>query len=116
MDYQVLSAFNRNIVAYLDAHALEPIRVSDVVEHVGVSSRLVNLRFSQAHGRSIQEEVVARRLAKAKRLLTVTEWPMKRIAERCGFRSQIVLAHLFSSRFGKSMRQWRADSATPPAG
>jgi transcriptional regulator GlxA family with amidase domain len=51
-----------------------------------------------------------RRLKEAKRLLSGTEWPMKRIAERCGFRSQIVLAHLFSSRFGKSMRQWRSDA------
>lgn len=100
----------RNIIAYLDAHALEPIRVSDVVAHVGVSARLANLRFSQACGHSIQEEIVLRRLAKAKRLLSATGWSMQRIAERCGFRSQIVLAHLFSSRFGKSMRQWSADA------
>ena len=100
----------RNIIAYLDEHALEPIRVSDVVEHAGVSSRLANLRFSQTHGHSIQEELVVRRLKEAKRLLSGTEWSMKRIAERCGFKSQIVLAHLFSSRFGKSMRQWRSDA------
>ena len=100
----------RNIIAYLDEHALEPIRVSDVVEHAGVSPRLANLRFSQTRGHSIQEELVVRRLKEAKRLLSGTEWPMKRIAERCGFKSQIVLAHLFSSRFGKSMRQWRSDA------
>lgn len=100
----------RNIVAYLDEHALEAIRVSDVVEHAGVSSRLANLRFSQTRGHSIQEELVVRRLKEAKRLLSGTEWPMKRIAERCGFKSQIVLAHLFSSRFGKSMRKWRSDA------
>ena len=105
----------RNIVAYLDEHALEPIRVSDVVDYAGVSPRLANLRFSQTHGHSIQADIVERRLKEAKRLLTATGWPMKRIAERCGFKSQIVLAHLFSSRFGKSMRQWRIDTRTGPA-
>ena len=105
----------RNIVAYLDEHALEPIRVSDVVEHAGVSPRLANLRFSQTRGHSIQADIVERRLKEAKRLLSATDWSMKRIAERCGFKSQIVLAHLFSSRFGKSMRQWRSDTRTGPA-
>ena len=105
----------RNIIAYLDEHALEPIRVSDVVEHAGVSPRLANLRFSQTRGHSIQEELVERRLKEAKRLLSATDWSMKRIAERCGFKSQIVLAHLFSARFGKSMRQWRIDTRTGPA-
>ncbi len=105
----------RNIVAYLDAHALEPIRVSDVVDYAGVSPRLANLRFSQTHGHSILADIVERRLKEAKRLLSATDWSMKRIAERCGFKSQIVLAHLFSSRFGKSMRQWRIDARTGPA-
>ena len=100
----------RKIVVYLDEHALEPIRVSDVVGHAGVSARLANLRFSQTHGHSIQAELIERRLKEAKRLLSATAWPLKRIAERCGFKSQIVLAHLFSSRFGKSMRQWRSDA------
>ena len=105
----------RNIIAYLDEHALEPIRVSDVVEHAGVSPRLANLRFSQTRGHSIQADIVERRLKEAKRLLSATDWSMKRIAERCGFKSQIVLAHLFSSRYGKSMRQWRIDTRTGPA-
>lgn len=105
----------RKIVVYLDEHALEPIRVSDVVGHTGVSARLANLRFSQTHGHSIQAELIERRLKEAKRLLSATAWPLKRIAERCGFKSQIVLAHLFSSRFGKSMRQWRSDTRTGPA-
>lgn len=105
----------RKIVVYLDEHALEPIRVSDVVGHAGVSARLANLRFSQTHGHSIQAELIERRLKEAKRLLSATAWPLKRIAERCGFKSQIVLAHLFSSRFGKSMRQWRSDTRSGPA-
>ncbi|MBQ3807596.1 MAG: substrate-binding domain-containing protein [Kiritimatiellae bacterium] len=97
----------REVNTYLDGHALKPIRVADIVAHVGVSSRLANLRYSEATGRSIQEELITRRLAEAKRLLEKTSWPMTRIATRCGFKSSIVLAHLFSSHFEMSMSDWR---------
>jgi transcriptional regulator GlxA family with amidase domain len=97
----------REVNTYLDGHALKPIRVADIVAHVGVSSRLANLRYSKATGRSIQEELITRRLTEAKRLLEKTSWPMTRIAIRCGFKSSIILAHLFSSHFNMSMSAWR---------
>ena len=97
----------REVNSYLEKHALEPIRVTDVVTHAGVSARLANLRYSEATGHSIQEELVSRRLAEAKRLLSKTSWPMTRIATRCGFKSQVVLAHLFTAHFGMSMTAWR---------
>lgn len=103
----------RKIDSFLDAHALEPISVEDVVKHLGVSARLALLRYSTAKGCSIQDELVRRRIKKAKRLLARTTWPMSRIAERCGFKSQIVLAHLFKKRTGKSMRDWRSAARSP---
>ena len=98
--------------SYLDKHALEPICVADVVAHTGVSARLANLRYSEATGHSIQEELVSRRLAEAKRLLSKTSWPMTRIATRCGFKSPTILAHLFTSHFGMSMSAWRTCNRT----
>ena len=102
----------REVNSYLEKHALEPIRVTDVVTHAGVSARLANLRYSEATGHSIQEELVSRRLAEAKRLLSKTSWPMTRIATRCGFKSRVVLTHLFSAHFGMSMSAWRTCNRT----
>lgn len=102
----------REAKTYIAAHALEGIRVEEVVRHLGVSARLANLRFSQAVGHSIRDELVLRRLNEAKRLLEDTEYPQKRIAQRCGFKSTIILSHLFRTHFGKSMRDWRQDAAT----
>lgn len=102
----------REAKTYIAAHALEGIRVEEVVRHLGVSARLANLRFSQAVGHSIRDELVLRRLNEAKRLLEDTEYPQKRIAQRCGFKSTIILSHLFRAHFGKSMRDWRQDAAT----
>lgn len=98
--------------SYLAKHALEPICVADVVAHTGVSARLANLRYSEATGHSIQEELVSIRLSEAKRLLSRTSWPMTRIATRCGFKSQAVLAHLFTAHFGISMSAWRTCNLT----
>ena len=99
--------------SYISAHALEGITVANVVEHLGVSQRLANLRFSQATGHSIQHELIDLRLEAAKRLLRETEYPMHRIARHCGFKSEIVLAHLFSRHFGMSMRDFRNSPTTP---
>lgn len=102
----------REAKSYIAAHALERIRVEEVVRHLGVSARLAQLRFSQAIGHSIREELILRRLNEVKRLLAETPYPPRRIARRCGFKSTIVLAHLFRSHEGCSMRAWRAGHAS----
>lgn len=103
----------REAQTFIAAHALEGLRVSDVVRHLGVSSRLAHLRFSQAVGHSIRDELVGRRLAEAKRLLEQTSYTQQRIARKCGFKSTVVLAHLFHKHFGQSMRDWRKSSCHP---
>ena len=97
----------RSINTYLDEHALEGIRVSDAVRHLGVSMRLANLRYSQATGRSIQQELTSRRLSEAKRLLTQTKHPIERIARQCGFSSSVTFSHLFRAHIGVAPRDFR---------
>lgn len=99
----------REINAFLDEHALEPIRVTDVVRHVNVSARLANLRYTQTMGHAIQQELLARRLKAVQQQLIKTGYPINRIATQCGFKSAIVLTHLFHKRFGQSPRAWRKD-------
>ena len=48
--------------------------------------------------------------AAAERLLADTDCSMSRIATRCGFRSQTVLANLFASHLGMSMSAYRRQS------
>ena len=98
-----------SINTYLDEHALEGIRVSDVVKHLGVSMRLANLRYAQSIGHSIQKELTDRRLSEAKRLLTQTKYPIERIAKRCGFSSSITFSHLFRTYAGIAPTAYRND-------
>lgn len=103
----------REAMSFISAHAFEGIRVADVVKRLGISARLANLRFSQAVGHSIRDELVHRRLAEAKRLLEQTSYTQRRIAQKCGFKSTIVLSHLFHAHFGFSMRDWRKANRSP---
>lgn len=97
----------RAINTYLDQHALEPVSVAEIIRNVHVSARLANLRYAQAMGHSIREELIRRRLKEVQHLLLKTDYPIKRIAARCGFKSPVVLTHLFHKRTGMSLRDWR---------
>jgi transcriptional regulator GlxA family with amidase domain len=69
------------------------------------------LRFREAMGHSVLDEILHVRLEKAQALLTRREVPVSRIAALCGFRTDIELRKLFRLRFKTSMRQWRKDHA-----
>ena len=57
---------------------------------------------------SVMNAILATRLAEVKRLLETTTRKLQDIGESCGFRSQDYLKRLFKSRFGCTMREWRA--------
>lgn len=104
----------REAESYIATHALKGVRVEDVVRHLRIPTRLANLRYSQATGHSIRDELVRRRLTEAKRLLAETKYAQKQVALMCGFKSTIVLSHLFHAHFGMSMRDYRKSIETIP--
>lgn len=93
--------------AYIDAHACERIRISDVIGHLGVSRRLAELRFAQMEGKSMRRAIEDRRLEEVKRLLEKTKLSVTEIAARTGFSGLNRLSHVFKSRFGSAPEVWR---------
>ena len=71
------------------------------------SRRLFELRFREARGHSVLDEILHVRLEKVFTLLARTDTPIGAIAALCGFGSDIALRQLFVSRTGMSMREWR---------
>ena len=61
---------------FIRDHANRPIGVVNVVRQVGGSRRALELRFQQVLGRSINRELPAARLERAKRLLIETDLPV----------------------------------------
>ena len=89
----------REALAYIRSNAAKGINVNDVVKHIGVSRRLLYLRFQQMNGKSIHETILDTRLEIVKRKLKQTTAPLSQIAAESGFSSANRLSHLFFERF-----------------
>ena len=94
-------------LAYLDAHALEPIGVEDVVAAVGRSRRFLEKAFRSSSGESVLQALRGRRLKEAKRLLRNTRKKISEVAAATGFKSTSALERAFRESFGCSLRAYR---------
>ena len=97
--------------AFIRRNALKGISAVDVVNHLGVSRRLADARFRQFTGQSILAAILKMRLDEVKRRLRDTDTPIAKITAACGFKGENYAKKLFRSRFGMSMRAWRARNA-----
>ena len=71
------------------------------------SRRLFDMRFREAMGHSVLDEILHVRMEKAFTLLAQTGTAIGAIPGRCGFGSDSDLDILFRKRCGMSMRAWR---------
>jgi LacI family transcriptional regulator len=77
------------------------------------SRSLLDLRFREAMGHSVMDEILHVRLERVFDLLRRLEMPISAIADFSGFGSLRALDKLFRSRFGCSLREWRKRNAGP---
>ena len=87
--------------------ACDGLTARKVIEKSPGSKRLFNLRFREATGHSVLDEIRHVRLEKVETLLLQTDTPIDAIADMCGWGSSIALKHFFHSRTGMGMREWR---------
>lgn len=103
---------------YIHDRAGEPIRVADVVRHVLISRRSLEIRFRNAVGRTPHAEIQRVRLDRAQRLLLETALPIPRIAEASGFSSASHLSQILRNVVGTTptryRRRMRSEPVEPP--
>ncbi len=85
------------------------IRVSDVADRLGVSSRWLELHFQQTLGYSIHAAIQRARMATVCAMLKDTETPLNAISKKCGFSHPNHLCTLFKRQFGSTMSAYRED-------
>jgi len=93
------------------ARAHEGIAVPDLLAVLPCSRRALENRFRASLGRSLHEEIVRVRLARARRLLLETTMTVERIAEDCGFGSLPRFNAAFRVAEGTSPGVWRRQKA-----
>ncbi len=94
-------------VEMIRAEACDGLTAAKLAARFDCSRRLFNMRFREATGHSVLDEILHVRLEKAFTLLAKTDTPIGAIPDFCGFRSYWALDFLFRTRFGMSMREWR---------
>ena len=92
---------------WIRLNAASGIGANDVISNMGCSRSLANLRFRQAVGHSILDEIHARRIGLARELLERDDIPIDDIPERIGYVPGPFLGMLFKRSTGMTMRQWR---------
>jgi LacI family transcriptional regulator len=98
---------------FLHDHAAEPIGVGDLVRHLLISRRGLEIRFRRVVGRTIHEELQRVRLERARRLLLETDLAISSVAEASGFASPSYLAQVFKHSFDVTPARFRRQSRTP---
>jgi LacI family transcriptional regulator len=78
-------------IRYIREHAVEGIRVSDVVKHTQLSRRNLEMKFQKQLQRTPLQEIRRVRLQRATRYLRDTDWTLSQIAMETGFAG---IAHL----------------------
>lgn len=102
-----LADFVQKALDWIDANACSYIGASDVARAMGVSRRMLDMRFRELLRTTVHAILRERRLEEVKRLLSTTKLPVGRITEMCGFASAGHLKNLFRRSAGCSMRDYR---------
>lgn len=90
--------------------ACNGLTAQDVIDRAPGSKSLFNLRFREAMGHSVHDEIEYVRFEKVFTLLAQTDTAIGAIADMCGYRSNIALHKAFRLRTGMSMSAWRAQN------
>ena len=85
---------------YINRHIRQKITVSDIVKTLGISQRLVELRFKEQLGVSLVQTILAQRLEYLRKELLQSSQPASAVAAACGFSDMAYLTRVFKRRFG----------------
>jgi LacI family transcriptional regulator len=97
---------------FIREHACDGISVDAILAQVPVSRRTLERRFAALLDRSPRDEILRVQLRHVKQLLTVTDYPLSKIAEMSGFHYVESMCSLFKSVTGQTPGQYRRES--PP--
>ena len=101
------AAFVLEAVETIRREACEGLTAAALIARSHVSKRLFNLRFREAMGHTVHDEIEHVRLERVFSLLAGTDLPLGVIADMCGFGSAVELRQIFKARTGQSMTEWR---------
>ena len=102
----------RRAIEFVRRNACAGVEPPQVIAEMGCSRSLANLRFRQATGHTILDEIHTVRLARVKELMLKPTLDVASIPDFCGYASLTDLRRVFKQRVGCTMRQFRNSRKT----
>lgn len=94
-------------MSYIEAHATEGVGPNDVAKHLGISRRLLDLRFAQIQHKTVLSAIQDTKIRNVQSQLLNATVSIEEITRNSGYGSPNHLKKIFKSRFNMSMRQWQ---------
>ena len=99
----------KRAVNFIESEAMNGITPDDVARFLGISRRLLDLRFKQYESKSVAENITDRKLKSVKHLLANSKLQIKDIFRRSGFGNIAYATNLFRKTFGMTPENWRKE-------
>ena len=97
-------------VHFIREHACDGIQVKDILRHMRMSRSTLERRFAKLLGRSPSTEISRVRLDRVKHLLSMTDYPLAKIAQLTGFNYTESMCYCFKQNTGQTPGQYRNQS------
>ena len=94
-------------VSFIRANLTEQISVDDIADAVQCSRRTLERRFREALDRTVHDELMRQRLARARRMLQETEVSLEEVARQTGFTDSRRLGLVFRKKFATTPAAFR---------
>lgn len=86
---------------------------AQIADALNVSRSVLDKTFAAKFGHSIGEEILSRRLSKARRLVEERQLNVNEVAAACGFCAPSYFIRKFTAHFGNTPLQWRKKLPNP---
>jgi LacI family transcriptional regulator len=100
----------RRALRLIRARALEGLTPAQVVKHVPIARRKLEMGFREHLGCTIYEQILRHRMDHACKLLRETDLPLDQIAAQCGYANASRLHEAFGKAVGATPGQYRKDN------
>ncbi|GAL33967.1 two-component response regulator yesN [Vibrio maritimus] len=97
----------KSCLTYIDSHYMEPLTLTDIAEHSGLSYHYVSRMFKRVCGFNFKDYLTFIRVSKALPLLCDTTFPITDIAHKCGFSEHKLLIVAFRKYYDQTPTEFR---------
>ena len=106
--YPVDPPWLSDALVFIRRHVADRLSAVDIYTRTGLSHTVVDATFRNRLGHSVQKEIAAARLEKARHMLSSGNFSVAEIAKASGFASAEYFIRAFNAAFGQSPSRWRA--------